>query len=904
MIMAGIKVGVSVETAKVKEAQKEFEELANKIKSVEGRIAELNIALEETLKKQSMGVPFGSKDLDIARRGIAFFEKRKESLSRSLELKKRELSEDASKMAGSVASGAGKAIGAASESFAKSTGGAVASPSAGGAGNLAVQAVGKGVGGGMKGGILGMLGGPPGAVAGAISVGIGSMIASVAGSIVGKITQSIGAAGEEAVAYNDLVHAMGAATTGFVELRNVVHKSVDGLGVTYEEAVKLADSFTRISGQTNTQELGDSLKTSVGFSRGFGLRPEEGTRFFAGMRLYGQTSDDKENRRLAILIADAISSSKATAKMGEFMQSVQGFVQRTTDQSLTLANTGAFVNLMSSMIGSAIPGLSKNPQNAANLIGNMDATIRRGGGAGEASKLFMLGAFANRYKGFDGLHLPYMLSGGAFGTLSSVFSDDVLKNFNPAERKGLESLRAQDKGETTFDIMKQQFGRDYKKGSREYFLSLAAWAGMDVRSATLLHGVSEREGGLGAFRKFAGKAGIDLEGNMENIGMVAQVYGSDRAGLDKFREKLKGRITEEEQKKLDDASRKGEGEYKTVLAQLANKYGEDNIGKQHLKVTTDLHNKFINFSKELLPAVKGVAAGLEGLLSLLGKIPFLGDKEISEISRESPMDRISNPRGEDYEGPDDAKLKEEYRAQWNKDGTFKGAPVFIKHNMSRSTKSRGLLNNNPGNLKYGPFAISHGAIGQDDKGFAYFPTPEIGSAALDALLENNYSGMSAYEIAEKYLGLKGLTGREREKQILKQGHGNPKALDDYANFIKNRMGVKSIYTPILTDKKDKKRTSQLGQTMTENELGSKHKDFYVSYEKRAAKSGIENNDLHAPADQKAAKEIRERENKLRFGFDPAEVNVNVNGEPQEPVKFIPKILGAPSAIGSGFSFSN
>jgi hypothetical protein len=902
--MAGIKVGVSVETAKVKEAQKEFDKLRESIRDVEAQIDALNRKMNDSEFREKSSI---REFNDLHKEGYKL-SGQKTRLEKELREKieqRRVASEEASKMAGSVATGAGKAIGAATESFAKSTGGATASPSAGGAGDLAVQAVGKGVGGGMKGGILGMLGGPKGAVAGAIAVGIGSMIASVAGSIVGKITQSIGAAGEEAVAYNDLVHAMGAATTGFEELRNVVHKSVDGLGVTYEEAVKLADSFTRISGQADTQELGDSLKTSVGFSRGFGLRPEEGTRFFAGMRLYGQTSDDKENRRLAILIADAISSSKATAKMGEFMQSVQGFVQRTTDQSLTLANTGAFVNLMSSMIGSAIPGLSKNPQNAANLIGNMDATIRRGGGAGDASKLFMLGAFANRYKGFDGLHLPYMLSGGAFGTLSSVFSDDVLKNFNPAERKGLENLRAQDKGETTFDIMKQQFGRDYKKGSREYFLSLAAWAGMDVRSATLLHGVSEREGGLGSFRKFAGKAGIDLEGNMENIGMVAQVYGSDRAGLDKFREKLKGRITEEEQKKLDDASQKGDDAYKTVLAQLANKYGEDNTGKQHLKVTTDLHNKFINFSKELLPAVKGVAAGLEGLLSLLGKIPFLGDKEISEISRESPMDKISNPRGEDYEGPDDAKLKEEYLAQWNKDGLYKGVPVDKLDRFDLKSKSRGVLNNNPGNLKYGPRARRFGATRQDEKAFARFNTAEEGSAALDDLLSSDmYFGLSAHELVEQYLGLKGLAGKEREKQILKQTNGKPEALENYKNFIKNKMGVKSIYSPVLTDKKDKKRLSQLGQTMTEYELGSKHKRVYVPYEQRAANMGIENNDLHAPADQKAVNEIRERENKVRFGFDPADINLTVNGERKEPFQLTPKRLDAPSAIGSGFSFAN
>ncbi len=51
----------------------------------------------------------------------------------------------------------------------------------------------------------------------------------------------------------------------------------------------------------------------------------------------------------------------------------------------------------------------------------------------------------------------------------------------------------------------------------------------------------------------------------------------------------------------------------------------------------------------------------------------------------------------------------------------------------RGVGSRSFRNNNPGNIKYGPFAASHGAIGQDSGGFAVFPDYATG-AATQAML--------------------------------------------------------------------------------------------------------------------------------------------------------------------------
>jgi len=65
--------------------------------------------------------------------------------------------------------------------------------------------------------------------------------------------------------------------------------------------------------------------------------------------------------------------------------------------------------------------------------------------------------------------------------------------------------------------------------------------------------------------------------------------------------------------------------------------------------------------------------------------------------------------------------------------------------------TRGDRNNNPGNLKDGPFARSHGATGSDSGGFAIFPDRATGSAAQEALVRgSSYQGLTLDQFAQKY----------------------------------------------------------------------------------------------------------------------------------------------------------
>lgn len=60
-------------------------------------------------------------------------------------------------------------------------------------------------------------------------------------------------------------------------------------------------------------------------------------------------------------------------------------------------------------------------------------------------------------------------------------------------------------------------------------------------------------------------------------------------------------------------------------------------------------------------------------------------------------------------------------------------------------------NNNPGNIKFGPFAQSHGATGADGNGFAVFPSREVGFAAAEALLNSKaYRNLTLPQIGHRW----------------------------------------------------------------------------------------------------------------------------------------------------------
>jgi len=106
-------------------------------------------------------------------------------------------------------------------------------------------------------------------------------------------------------------------------------------------------------------------------------------------------------------------------------------------------------------------------------------------------------------------------------------------------------------------------------------------------------------------------------------------------------------------------------------------------------------------------------------------------------------------------------------------------PVRADDNIDlfgNSKLTRGIRNNNPGNIRYGDFARSLGAIGADSAGFAVFPRAQQGLNAISANLRSyGTKGFNTpFEIAHRWSTtdqsaytqrLAGLFGGDPNKQL-------------------------------------------------------------------------------------------------------------------------------------------
>jgi hypothetical protein len=101
--------------------------------------------------------------------------------------------------------------------------------------------------------------------------------------------------------------------------------------------------------------------------------------------------------------------------------------------------------------------------------------------------------------------------------------------------------------------------------------------------------------------------------------------------------------------------------------------------------------------------------------------------------------------------------------------TQQGQSVIYFDRDGRKTVYSGRIpfrNNNPGNVKRGPFADRNGAIGYDNRNFAIFPDIKSGRAAQKDLLTNGYRGLTFADAIAKYKHGEVLAELPPEKQEL------------------------------------------------------------------------------------------------------------------------------------------
>jgi hypothetical protein len=514
------------------------------------------------------------------------------------------------------------------------------------AGFVGGAVMGGGGGYSMLGAKLGsMLPGPFGKVGGEIG-----------GIIGGAADRTIGPARQESVLYSELRRSIGSTTNDFASLRDSVRSVIDGLGVTDNEAANLAKQFAKTASLSDdsVKDIARGVGTSSGFAHGYGIAPEQATAFFANMRLNGNANNDKDSRRLALMIGESVQKGGTTARMDEVLGAISSFATKSAQQTLTTPNVGEFSSYMASLTGSRYAGLKGDPNSAASLLNRADDAVRSGGTMGEASQFHWLQARQSAFKGMSALDNGIMQGAGLTGDLAAQFAPGsaVYEAASPADRAKMDRTRA--------SIQASGMGTNFKVGMAhikaishgDSYLENANFRGMfggNSQQAAALMMQMQTGGGVGGFEKELGKYGVNLDNvNVSQIAAYSSLLGGGDQAQAKQYEKLlgSGKMSASE---LDAADKvmatDGYSEnFKKMLFKLTEKYDTDD-GQKSQTTQIDIANKIQGGVTSLVGIETDVREYLLRLLNHFGAAGAILDSAVSGYKDGAPMSGVNGAGG-------------------------------------------------------------------------------------------------------------------------------------------------------------------------------------------------------------------------------------------------------------------
>lgn len=516
----------------------------------------------------------------------------------------------------------------------------------------AVSGVAGSMFGGGSGGMWGSVGSGLGAGAGALAgLAFGGPIGAAVGLVAGRLLGGLGSAmdrgiqdaGIEGAALTDLRRSIGATTTDFEDLRAEVRQSTEGLGIAFNEAAGYAREFSRSAGG-GTEGLGTALR----FGRGYGIDPALAARFFGEARLRGVAETDREGRRLAVHIAEAVQRGGMTARMDEVLQSLQGYMAQASRASLTSVNAEGYLSLLSSLGALGLPGLRRDPAAAAAMLSSADAAIRQGGAFGEASKNFSLGVYQRLLPGFTALDMDVLNEQGAFGSVARAFGPES-PAYRLAQERGDEATMRRYEGfvaaggdRSLLGLHMQALETEYGGSTDDLRKALQSHFGLSASGAAALYQAYRSDGGLGGLERALSASGIDVSRlDVKQLGALASIARGDRADLTREANRLLGMgsaVPEIERQRLQQAVDGGDTETlrQVLLSSSALRDTLKDEGERQRDLQADMRNSLQRLATELIPATLAIQ---EGIVELVRILPF-GDKDYVRRFDEEKLRRL------------------------------------------------------------------------------------------------------------------------------------------------------------------------------------------------------------------------------------------------------------------------
>ncbi len=506
-----------------------------------------------------------------------------------------------------------------------------------------------------------------------LGAGIGSMLPGPFGLVGGTIGGVIGGAADrfitpgrqEAKTYSELRRELGGTVVDFERLRDSVRAVVDGMGVADSEAANLAKAFAQTAGLTGDEndEVARSIGTSTGFAQGYGIGPEQSTAFLAQMRLMGSTNNDKDNRRLALLIAESVQKGGTSAKMEEVLASIANLTSKAALQTLTAPNPGGYASFMSTMTSSGYAGIKNNPNNTAQLMGMADAGVLSGGTMGEASQFHWLQSRMEAFKGMSALDNSTMQNAGLLGSLSDQFKpgsavyDRAVSTGDTKTREHMDQLRENilASGKDTNLAVGMAHIKNISHGDAnvENANFRGMYGGTPQQAAALMQAF-DKDKGLGGLTDKLKTYGIDPDNNKElkvsQLASMAQLVGGGDTAMAKQYEKLlgSGKLSADELSKGDKLMQGGyTDELKKYLLELTAKYDTDD-GLESQKTQIEISNKISRTVAELIPIETDIRATLLKILDHFDSADGIYQR-MAERVRQSVQGNGKNMDGSDIQ---------------------------------------------------------------------------------------------------------------------------------------------------------------------------------------------------------------------------------------------------------------
>lgn len=442
------------------------------------------------------------------------------------------------------------------------------------------------------------------------------------GSVMGMTEKGIDLAKEEAIGVGELKKVLGDTKNDFYKLRDALRENADGLGVNYSKFTELSTAYSKTANMYKAEYAAKETRTAVGFARAYGISNDSSVEMFATMRHLGVTKDDAGNKRLALMIAEAMQKGGIIAKADELISAVGNFAESSARQGLSTPNVGAYIALMAGMTSPHYAGL--DPTGAANLIGHADAAVRRGGARGEASLNFMYGIMNRVSPGIN----PFMAqliweSQGLLGDAGSLGEGNLIYDW--AKKNGLAGQLGAFKGQNMYGLTENALRSNYKNPLWR-MAARAGHYGLSMPQSVAMEMLGPES--LGNLNAMFSKNSIDPS-NVKATGyqLLADIAGTtDREKLLAIGEKMHGMAKDKKAfgAILAQAKRGDTGELQdTLFRQAAGMEQEQTAGTQTVQSLANVERALTHPGAPLLDVLNQIKLGISGL--------FVGEERAYDV---------------------------------------------------------------------------------------------------------------------------------------------------------------------------------------------------------------------------------------------------------------------------------